>query len=247
MTIKIKKKNISKTQKENLEEIFDKADHKRSYQSAIKKFEVLEKRCVFNSETKLKLGLLYDHRAMQLRGAVLLQKKDGVFHIDREQAKNLLSKARLLYTTITKQEKNNLFISLAFHGLARIESELNHHKKAIYYETQAYTYMQKVPKKQRDVLAIGNTFLLAKQYKQSERWFLKELHDFGMSHIGVVANILIFYEARKMFTKALPYAHQLKFLLKKSGYNTEMKGKKNRTLEILLKRIHCVIKNAGNK
>ena len=104
-------------------------------------------------------------------------------------------------------------------------------------------------------MAIGNIYLLKKDYKNAEKWFKKELNDLGEENLGVNANLLTFYTEIKNYKKALPYALKTEKLLKTTFQNSFYKkyGAKlrtkntNKTLKLYLERIEKVKKLVNKK
>lgn len=115
--------------------------------------------------------------------------------------------------------------------------------------------LQNLPKNKRGVLAIGNIYLLKKDYKNAEKWFQKELSDLGENDFGANANLMTFYIETKKYKKALPYALKTEKILKatfqnqfhkKYGKNFRTKNT-NKTLKLYLNRIEKVKKFANKK
>lgn len=209
------------------------ADAKRAYASAAKIFERYHNQYEFSDNMEYKLGLLYDHRAMQLKRSA------------PQRAKKLYHKAEAIYRGILARNPNFLF---AHHGLARVFGELKRYDAAIHHELQAYRLVQKLPKRKRGALGVGGIYLSKGDYKNAEKWFLKEMGELGSNDVGAVANVLMFYIKIKEYEKAFPYAMRLEKILKRMGILQKDGGQiKNKTIEMLFQRIQLIKKRASKK
>jgi len=213
--------------------VMNEADAKRTYATAIRVFERYHNQYEFPDNVEYNLGLLYDHRAMQLKRK------------SPQKATRLYQRAEDIYRAIIVRSPDFLF---AHHGLARVLGEMKQYDEAIRHELWAHRLVQKLPKKMRGSLAVGSIFLTKGDYKNAEKWFLREVKELGSGDVGAVANVLMFYVKTKKYRKALPYARRLERILKKMGI-VQKSGAQgdNKTIDMLFQRIQLAKRRVNKK
>ncbi len=203
------------------------------YQRAISIYERYYKKYHFDANQKYRMGLLYDHRAMQV-GA----KKKKVFNA-------YLNKARKLYEEILK-EKPSFYHAL--YGIGRVYSAKGDYKMALKFQIKAYNRMLKLPRSKRGALAIGYLYERLGDYKNAEKWYLREYHDTPKDDFGTALNLFQFYRKRDDLKKALRYGLRTEKLIKTEYKRKVYKGMKMNSSEFvkeIKKSIREIKKKAG--
>ena len=161
--------------------------------------DIIEKyagRYSLSNNEKYKLGLLYDHLAMKTRGSL---------------KNRYLQKAEATYKKILKQNPKYF---LALYGIGRTYSIRGNYDKALYYQSKAYQKMMKLPRNQRGALAIGVLYQKKRDYKNAEKWYLREYKNCPQNDFGTTLNLFNFYKGVKNYPKALFYGLKTEELIK---------------------------------
>lgn len=185
----------------------------KKYKWGINIIEKYAQHYLFSDNEKYRLGLLYDHLAMNI------VKKNKNNLIDK-----YLIKAKNIYEEINKK---NPKYHLALYGIGRVYNLKEDYKKALYYQIKAFRQMLKLPKNQRGALAIGTIYQKIGDYKNAEKWYLKEYKECQKNDFGTTLNLFVFYKERKNYKKALYYGLKTEKLLE-----TEFKKKQYKNLKI---------------
>jgi tetratricopeptide (TPR) repeat protein len=181
------------------------------YKKVIPLYEKYYRRYHFDINQKYRMGLIYDHRAMQIG-----MRKKKIFD-------SYLKKAELLYREILK-EKPSYFHAL--YGIGRLYSIRGDYKKAIKFQTQAYKIMLRLPRSERGALAVGHLYEMLGDYKNAEQWYLRERRDTPRNDFGTALNLFQFYRKNKKIKKALRYALLTEKLMKSEYKKKIYKGMK---------------------
>lgn len=160
------------------------------YKKVIPLYEKYYQKYRFDVNQKYRMGLIYDHRAMQI-GA----HKKKIFD-------SYLKKAEVLYREILKEDPSYFH---ALYGIGRLCSVRGNYKKAIKFQVRAYRIMLRLPRKERGALAIGYLYDMLGDPKNAERWYLRERHDAPQSDFGTALNLFQFYKKSGNIKKALQY------------------------------------------
>ena len=213
----------------------------KKYRWGINILEKYAKRYSFNENEKYRLGLLYDHLAMKIKLVKNEKQKRDLFE-------HYLKKAKIIYKDILKENPKYLH---AIYGLGRIYNIEGDCDKALYYQKKAFKQMIKLPKNQRGALAIGVIYQKMGDYKNAEKWYLKEYKACRKDDFGTNLNLFNFYKTTKKYKKALYYGLKTEKLLetefKKKQYK-DLKIKNSDFLKSIKKEINDVkvaVKNEG--
>jgi tetratricopeptide (TPR) repeat protein len=179
------------------------------YQKAINVYEKYYKKYQFEIGQQYRMAMLYDHRAMQVG-----EKSKKIFE-------SYLKKAEDLYRDILK--KNPLYFH-ALYGIGRLHGARGNHKEALKFQIKAYNMMLKTPRRERGALAIGYHYERLEDYKNAEKWYLREYHDTPRDDFGTALNLFQFYRRRGNGKKALRYALVLEKLVKSEYRKKIYKG-----------------------
>lgn len=193
----LNKQNLNKTKKEYLEQVFKKNVNNFCYKEAIKIFEKYLRQYNFPDELMCKLGLLYDHLAMQLK----LRNKRSKMAYEYEK------KALNIYRGILK---HNPKFYKAIYGIGHVYRNQGKLKTALKYHLRAY----RLDTKKQSTSGIGLLYSLMGNDKKAEYWYKKELKDKGENDFGANLNLVFFYN-RQNYAKAHIYAERVEKYLKK--------------------------------
>ncbi|MDR3582152.1 MAG: tetratricopeptide repeat protein [Candidatus Pacebacteria bacterium] len=182
------KKPLSKSAKDRLNKVSGIAIANVRYRWAIDVFERYRRKFELGKGLDYRLGLLYDHLAMQSKG---------------KAKEHYLREARALYENILKSDPTFFH---ALYGIGRIYSIRGNYRKALDFQKKAYRQMMKLPKSEHGALGIGNIYRILGDLKNAERWFLKEYRDTPKDDFGTPHNLFRFYEQIGETKKALRWA-----------------------------------------
>ena len=168
----------------------------KRYAWGINSLEKYDRQYALSDNELYRLGLLYDHLAMQSGGKLKSRSLD---------------KAENFYRRILKASPRYLH---ANYGIGRVYSIRGDYGMAIKYQTKAYNQMIKLPKNKRGALAIGGLYAMKGNLKAAERWYLKEYRNCPKNDFGTALNLFEFYRTHSQRQKAARYAGKLKELIK---------------------------------
>jgi tetratricopeptide (TPR) repeat protein len=189
------------------------------YKKVIPLYERYYRKYRFDMNQKYRMGLIYDHRAMQIG---VHKKKIFDFY---------LKKAERLYREILKEDPSYFH---ALYGIGRLHSIRGDYKKAITVQTEAYKIMLRRPRSERGALAIGYLYEMLGDSKNAEKWYLREYRDTPRSDFGTALNLFQFYKKNKKIKKALRYGLLTEKLMKIEYKKKIYKGMKMNSSEFVV-------------
>lgn len=187
----------------------------KKYRWGINIIEKYTRRYSFSDNEKYRLGLLYDHLTWNVRKLIKNEKRK------KNLINKYLTRAKNIYEEIIKKNPDYF---LALYGIGRIYSFKGNYDKALYYQIKAYKKMLKLPKNQRGTLAIGVIYQKKEDYKNAEKWYLKEYKECPKNDFGTTLNLFVFYKERKNYKKALFYGIKTEKLLETEFNKKQYKG-----------------------
>lgn len=182
-------KKISPEDIEFLEKIFKTYTDTYDYAQGIKEYGKYFKRNphAFNEKILCRLGLMYDHLALQ----------------KPRQRKKFENKALQIYRRVARKDHHSY---RAVWGIGRIWWHRGS-ARAIPYVLKAHTLAKKAGQKGIYTQNVGLVYESLKKYSEAEKWLLKGLQE-CTDDWGVYLNIINFYRSIHNFTQAKKYALQ---------------------------------------
>lgn len=204
--------------KKYLYKVRGKAIANKKYRWGINIIEKYIRYYLFSDNEKYGLGLLYDHLAMKIQKMTAKGKRKKYLF------EQYLKKAEAIYKDILRENSEYLH---ALYGIGRIYNIKGNYGGALYYQKKAFHQMLKLPKYQRGALAIGVIYQKIGDYKNAEKWYLKEYKACKKNDFGTTLNLFNFYKTIKNYKKALYYGLKTEKLLE-----TEFNKKQYKSLNM---------------
>jgi len=182
-----------------------------SYKIGINQLEKYRKLYSFDDKLLYALGLLYDHKGMQISGQFYSQGESVKISIkQKKKAEYYFKTAREIFYDILKRNPKNVYALFRCGILFELNEQ---YRKAIKFKLKAYRIGMK-DKSKRIPLLIGFTYLKMGEKKEAEKWIQKELKFLGEENTSANLNILLFYFLIKEYKKASLYIPQVEKILK---------------------------------
>lgn len=179
------------------------------YGSGINQLEKYRKSYSFDDKLLYALGLIYDHRGMQISGHLYSQ-KPRVSPQRKKKSDYCFGMAGKIFHDILSRDPKN---TNALFRLGVLFELKKRYKQALKFKLKAYRIGTK-DKEKRIPLLIGFTYLKMGKKREAEKWIKRELELLGKEEVSANLNILLFFFLTKEYKKALPYALKAEKLLK---------------------------------
>lgn len=182
------------------------------YGKGVAVLEKYQQSYIFDGRLLYALGILYDHRGMQITGTLGMSSEEvGQTSVlkRRARAEKYFQKAERIFRGLLKHDPKNVYALFRLGVLAELHGK---YRKALFFKLKAHRLGVR-DKSKKIPLLIDFTYLKMGKRKQAEEWCKKDLAQFGKNDTAAIFNALLFYFLVGEYEKALPYALKVESVL----------------------------------